>query len=219
MNWRRPLVAAVLGVVLMGVLASPARAHVTILGIGWVEREDSGYTYHIPVCLHSNFGEDDWDLSTALHDAANDMMVSWNNIGGELYFYRSNSACQTLYEGGIPYVQLGWSAYLGGDVLGWFQALEFTTPCDTWLPDGECFTRGSLWISSTEPVYIGSGSPLPYQYDGRSILLHEFGHASGVAHSHHASDVMWPVLSAGLTFRTLTSRDKDGYIWYYGTTH
>jgi hypothetical protein len=205
--------AALLLVAAASFVAPPATtANVIVFDIPWVVRVGSGYDHHIPVCLHPNYnpnGGPPWDLSSPYHTAINNAMAVWNLQGGELYFYRSNSECQTLFEAGIPYVQIGWSANIGS-------AVGATQPffgCG-----GDCLQRAAIWLN-TSYLYAFHPDDIPGRYHAQSVFTHELGHTLMLDDVNHEGDVMDQDLALGQVASALSSHDRAGYSYYYGNTH
>jgi hypothetical protein len=76
-------------------------------------------------------------------------------------------------------------------------------------------------VDKDEEWYTGSGTPATWQYDFRSTMAHEFGHALGLGHtlascSGSSRPTMCPALPIGTTyFRTLQTDDKNGVATMY----
>ena len=60
------------------------------------------------------------------------------------------------------------------------------------------------WYTGADPSAIGAG-----QYDFRTIVTHELGHAIGLGHSGDTGSVMYPYLSAGEARHGVTARDMS----------
>jgi hypothetical protein len=58
--------------------------------------------------------------------------------------------------------------------------------------------------------------PLSYNFDLWSVIVHEFGHAVGLAHSNYGSPVMGTSCSNGCSRRYVYSDDIDGILALYG---
>lgn len=207
-----------LAVVLMALLLPTTVLASDNAGIGhWKSYSGSGYTYHIPVCLHSNFNGPTWDLSNPRHAALNAAMHRWNDIGGELYFYRTNTTCQYLYDHSIPYLQVGWSNYLPDDA--WGRADIYDWWCNAQQNDW-CVLRAAVWLNANagHPLHFGTGTVPPDRMDGESLLSHEIGHTLMLSHSSATADIMYQYLPIG-SAKSLTAHDISGYQFWYGSTH
>jgi hypothetical protein len=73
-----------------------------------------------------------------------------------------------------------------------------------------------LRFNSTQPWYVGTGTPGPDQFDMLSVALHEFGHCLGLSHSDVAGAVMTRSISFGETKRSLQPDDLNGRRAIYG---
>lgn len=200
--------------------------------------QGSGYNRYIPVCLHSNFdGTGGWDLAYGPHAALNAAMGQWNSIGGELFFYRTDSDCDWLSTNhDDPFVQVGYSGVDIGDPM----QVRLKTWYSSMIPAGyhtgpyveDIFGNGSniipIWINdigTASPFYWGTGTLPSGYYDGWTMLEHELGHVVGINHTEAISacgegpDVMISCFWTGQTNRPLSAHDINGYIKWYGIVH
>jgi len=215
----RVLVAAA---VVGGLMLAPPPAlgyHNVAPGLYWTAHPGSGYTYHIPACLHPNYdGGPPWRLWRNMHARANDALHAWDDIGGELYFNRTDTSCQSLYNNGIPYVQIGWSPNLGTELIAWCQNIWVWGP----IPGEE--QRAAVWLDMQDQALFwwGDGPAPAGKSDAAAVLAHELGHTLVLLHSDHPDDTMFDPLPQGsvsYSYRTPTYHDEQGYAYHYGWTH
>ncbi|MGH2455252.1 MAG: hypothetical protein ACRDHD_03225 [Candidatus Limnocylindria bacterium] len=153
----------------------------------WAVRNVSPYTHYIPVCPPWESAA--WNLASATHARVNDAMSEWNEGGGELYFYRTNTGCSTMDGSDTPHVEVTWDSATSFDISvpGQMQ------PCyDKGLSDIFCnfmenppvLYRATIMLDSDQAAiyYWGSGSPPSNRHDVESVLLHELGHTLMVMH-------------------------------------
>lgn len=109
-------------------------------------------------------GEDPWNATSASHDFSNgseDSSVTWTN------------SCLTTGYGN--------QVWIVSDNISW--------PGATYRCGGTYLTRVVIVLDDVGiSWYTGSGSPGGSQYDLRSVMTHEFGHAGGFASHWSSSD-------------------------------
>ena len=212
------LVSVILAVILSIAAAAPASAHSQGYPVPYMIHPGAGFNYYIPVCLHNNISgwTGDWNLSDPVHATINRALHLWDDYavatGGELYFYRSNTECGALAAEDVPYVQVGYSGYDIGAVMRTDTYHELTSR-------GSRVMLSAIWINEVgENFYYGTGTPSAN--DAWTMLGHEFGHASQIAHyvpdfCGQGLDIMVSCFSAGQTNRALSSHDKSHYNYWY----
>jgi len=143
----------------------------------------------------------DPSLPTGFYSGVSSGAYAWNDVGTSSWaWYNSPS-------GG------NWMKY--GYIDGNGNAAAGMTP--TICNPGGHLCKIEIKFESGEYWYTGSGTPLSYQVDLRSVATHEFGHALGLGHTQtmpncpgNVSDAtMCPSLPAGTTyFRSLQGDDR-----------
>jgi hypothetical protein len=196
----------------------------------WVVRNDSGYTYHIPVCPPWESAA--WNLTDNMHARVNDAMGEWNEGGGELYYYRTNTSCGTLDSNKTPHTEVTWDSATGWNITGGqhqpcFDS-NFIFCSNAGSPPVEYRSFIILDADMASVWYWGSGSPPANRVDVESALTHEYGHAlmvmhfSGTACAGGNNLVMCDFLGAGQERDEVWPgylHDQDNYTDIYGSTH
>ena len=171
-------------------------------------------------------------------------LLSTNNVQARKSLankWPNKSATVTFYCG----INGTWALATSAAMSSWNAVKELTTGNDlvplvvntstSTLSNKIYATTGYTWLASAIPVasnglltsvgiainfdYSYATSASPGHYDMQSLILHELGHAIGVAHCHEYRDlscfsttcnsnVMQPTLSENITRRTLQDYDK-----------
>lgn len=219
--WRRALAAVFTFSLLFSLTPTTALAgHSSNNPDAFVLRVGSGYNYHIPVCPPFFFPS--WDLGYPYHTRINEAMAVWNGASGEVYFYRTNTSCDSLEANKVPHIKIGWDTQMGFNSGPWavtrvvraeeggFTAREWSTGwenSDPWREDGECpqeFSPGSACIIYAEIAFdyaihsdldwTSAGSSWN-EGDGKAITIHELGHPLGfsdVPFNDSSGNPIWP---------------------------
>lgn len=129
----------------------------------------------------------------------NNSLSAWHNTGSKLLIARtlfvSSAPCQVAYS------DLGANSFLG-------LATKF------YYTDPDNPFHVKVELNSAKP-WSTSGDPL--RYDVMSVLLHELGHATGVAHDQrYRQSVLFPLFSTGERRQTLIAYDRNSIRAIYG---
>lgn len=143
---------------------------------------------------------DQWNQATG-------QSFSWMNGGSTDVFVTSN--CSQNEPDTVNTVRF--SALLDGGVLG-LTCTIFTGP------PGEISRMIEFDMQLSTKINWSTDTPTPgNRYDLYTVMLHEFGHALGLGHSHSGT-VMQPLLGYGEQMRVLQTDDLDGLRFLYGSS-
>lgn len=224
----RRLLALLIAVSTLLTMAAPVSADAggpswSTIHRGYLTRVGGAYKHYIPVCLETSVYGPTWNVSLhPNHARMVNAIDTWNAIGGELFYYPYSVTCQSLRDGGGPFLSI---RKLSQSPLG------TTTGTGTFCVEkwsNSCSKEVVITYDSTPayPWWTGYSAPPDGTYDFWSLMLHELGHSMRCGgdnqHSPNSADVMYATLGHhGVDDRKiiLTANDKLCYTHYYGTTH
>lgn len=151
-------------------------------------RAGSGYDAHVPVCLHSNFGGPNWNLANDVrHQRLNEAMHHWNFLGNGngsgIYFYRATGTCQSIYNAGDQYVQVGFSTNIGSN----YGLNSVITNVPWW--DSRCNSSFYRSCRYQDAIWLNGNFSWGWaQWDtgnahALTVLMHEIGHSIELDHA------------------------------------
>ena len=210
----------------MLILAAPVSAH-PYTDPSWntaeqgylTQAQGTSYAHYVPVCLEASVYGPYWDtVNHPNHARIVNALGSWNNVGGELYYYTSNIDCATRRAGGISFLSIGKSNISPLANTSTTSGTVCNEPWGVWCSKEIHIEYDSV---PTYSWYVDTGTPPNNTYDFWSTMLHEIGHSMFCNnHSTNSADAMYGILGHNGDYqRVLSAADKLCYSHYYGTTH